>query len=58
MTFSSLPHFILAMLLTVCVLAPLPASAHNTIPNGEEVSASRIMATGPLNVVVFRVSGR
>ncbi|QXT39826.1 hypothetical protein [Gymnodinialimonas ceratoperidinii] len=50
----------LAPLLIVTVLATLPqaAIAHTDAPADAEVfSASRIMATGPLNIVVFRVSG-
>lgn len=52
---------VLAPLLIATVLATLPqsASAHTNGPAEEEdFSSSRIMATGPLNVVVFRVSGR
>ncbi|OAN78977.1 hypothetical protein A8B78_01040 [Jannaschia sp. EhC01] len=52
---------LLASLLIVVVLATAPtgASAHTNAPAEEEdFSASRILATGPLNIVVFRVSGR
>lgn len=58
MTFSK-THSFLASLLMVSVLATLPqgAFAHTNGPAEEEdFSSSRIMATGPLNVVVYRVS--
>ncbi|WP_341863367.1 hypothetical protein [Gymnodinialimonas sp. 57CJ19] len=51
----------LAPLLIVTVLAALPetATAHTGNPAEEDAfPASRIMATGPLNIVVYRVSGR
>lgn len=51
----------MALLLIVTVLATLPQSAiaHSTGPAEEEdFSSSRILATGPLNIVIFRVSGR
>ncbi|WP_044006228.1 hypothetical protein [Jannaschia sp. CCS1] len=58
MTFSK-PLSFLALLLTVSVLATVPqgARAHTNGPaEEEEFSSSRILATGPLNVVVYRVS--
>lgn len=60
MPFSKLPFF-LASLLIVILLATVPegASAHTNDPAEEEYfSSSRIMATGPLNIVTFRVSRR
>lgn len=53
------PLFILAMLLLLIVLAPIPgaANAHVAGPDLEaEIAASRMLSTGPLNVVVFEVS--
>lgn len=52
---------VLAPLLIVIVLATVPegASAHTNGPAEEEsFSSSRILATGPLNIVYFRMSGR
>lgn len=57
----SKPLFHLAPLLIVTVLAALPetATAHSSNPAEDYAfPASRIMATGPLNIVVYRVSGR
>ncbi|GAB5446990.1 MAG: hypothetical protein Gyms2KO_18630 [Gymnodinialimonas sp.] len=57
----SKPLFFLASLLIVTVLATTPqnASAHTNGPAEEEdFASSRILATGPLNIVYFRVSGR
>lgn len=52
---------LLASLLIVTVLATLPhgAFAHTNGPAEEEdFASSRILATGPLNIVSYRVSGR
>lgn len=58
MPFSN-PLSFLALLLIVTVLATAPegASAHSNGPAEEEdFSSSRILATGPLNIVYYRVS--
>lgn len=60
MTFSK-PLSFLASLLIVTVLATAPeaASAHTNGPaEEEEFSSSRILATGPLSIVYYRVSRR
>lgn len=51
---------VLAGLLFITLLAMLsgPAAARTAPPEDEAVVSSRIMTTGPLNVVVFRVSAR
>jgi hypothetical protein len=51
----------LASLLLICVLATLsnPAGAYAVPPEGDvALSSARMMSTGPLNVIVFEVSGR
>lgn len=60
MTFSK-PLTLLAPLLIATVLATLPQGvfAHTNGPAEEEdFSSSRILATGPLNIVVYRISGQ
>lgn len=57
MPFSTSP-FYLAQLLIVTLLATAPegASAHTNGPAEEDdFSSSRILATGPLNIVYYRV---
>ncbi len=51
---------VLATLLFICVFAALSSSvnARTVLPSDEDLSSVRIMVTGSLNVVVFRVGGR
>ena len=51
--------YLLATLLFVTVLAALSsgANAHTISPDEDDFSSSRILATGPLNIVYFEVSG-
>ncbi len=53
----SLVALVSLLLITLLATLSAPAHAHVNAP-AEEFSASRIMAMGPLNVVVYRVSGR
>ncbi len=52
---------LLASLLFITVLATLslPADAYAIPPEGDDtLSSARMMSTGPLNVIVFELSGR
>ena len=56
MPFSKLPSYLASLLIvTLLATAPEGASAHTNGPAEEEFSSSRILATGPLNIVYFRI---